>query len=87
MGRIRRGTTDIEVNLNNSHLTCIEDDIFQKTLTPNKILRRDTISISIHEVRSEDESKILRNRSSRQVVKSSSRQVVKSSSGPVVQSA
>ena len=73
MGRIRRGTTDIEVNLNNRHLTCIEDDIFQKTLTPNKILRRDTISISIHEVISEDESKILRNRSSRPVVQSSSR--------------
>ena len=67
MGRIRRGTTDIEVNLNNRHLTCIEDDIFQETLTPNKILRRDTISIWTHEVTSEDESKMLRNRSSRPV--------------------
>ena len=77
MGRIRRGTTDIEVNLNNRHLTCIEDDIFQKTLTPNKILRRDAISISIHEVTSEDESKIFRNRSSRPVVQPKARNFIK----------
>ena len=44
----------------NRPLTYIGDDIFQQTLRPSRILRRDTIPISIHEVISEDEAKMWR---------------------------
>ena len=52
---------DIEGNLNKRPLTYKKDDIFHDPLTSDRmILERDTILIPVHDLTSEDDSKIWR---------------------------